>query len=45
MACPGHTEGLDTERDDQVTDGDLGHIVHVHLLYVFRMGKNEQTSI
>ena len=31
MACPGHTGGLGTERDVQVTDGDLGHGVCVHI--------------
>ena len=33
-ACPGHTEGLETERDVQVMDGDLGHGVCVHLLFI-----------
>ena len=31
-ACPGHTGGLGTELDVQVTDGDLGHSVCV-LMY------------
>ena len=30
-ACPGHTGGLGTERDIQVTDGDLGHSVCVQM--------------
>ena len=33
MACTGHTGGLGTERDVQVTDGDLGHGVCVHMTY------------
>ena len=31
-ACPGHTGGLVTKRDVQVTDGDLGHGVCFHLI-------------
>ena len=30
-ACPGHTEGLGTERDVQVMDSDLGHCIHVQI--------------
>ena len=30
-ACLGHSGGLGTERDVQVTDGDLGHGICVHL--------------
>jgi len=30
-ACPGDTGGLGTELDVQVTDGDLGHGVRVHI--------------
>ena len=33
MACQGRTGGLGNERDFQVTDGDLGHGVCVHLLH------------
>ena len=33
-ACPGRTGGLGTELDVQVTDGDLDHIVRVHILDV-----------
>ena len=31
-ACPGHMGGLGTELDIQVTGGDLGHGVCVHIL-------------
>ena len=31
-ACPGHTGGLGTELDVQVTDVDLGHSVRVHMV-------------
>ena len=31
-ACPGRTGGLGTELDVQVTDGDMGHCILVHLL-------------
>ena len=30
-ACSGQTGALGTERDVQVTDGDLGHGVRVHM--------------
>ena len=30
-ACSGHTGGLGTDRDIQVTDSDLGHGVCVHM--------------
>ena len=32
MACPGHTGGLGTELDVQVTDSDLAHGIFVQLL-------------
>ena len=34
MASPYHTGGLGTERDEQVTDGDLGHGVCVHMTII-----------
>ena len=33
--CPGHTGGMGTERDVQVTDSDLGNGVCVHMHYAY----------
>ena len=36
MASSGHTGGLGTDLDVQVTDGDLGNGVHVHLSKILK---------